>query len=200
VPRHTTIRFAYVAAAVVALVLLIYAAACSPAGQGPGIRGEGEDEERPPIIVKNGSLIFESGDASSTDSDEKKGKPWKRTGNDWQPDHQKAKKSKWFAVSITGGSGTACPAFAMTQEVVIKYKETGGAESTFYLKAKDRGNGAKAPTIEGQNLAVQDNTSDNPKLVFGTAGGGAMSNVSFTAAAGGDANCTSPTSLKIWQF
>jgi hypothetical protein len=184
----------------VAGALLIYSAGCN-AFSGGQARGEGEDEERPPIIVRNGSLIFESGDAASNDPEEKTGKPWKQVDGSWQPDHNKGKKTKWFVVTIQGGTSGACPGAGMTQEIVITYTKD-STDTKFTIKPKGRnngGNGPKAPAIETTATLQQGGSSANPQLIFDPVGG-AISNVSFQSAIGENANCMRPQSLKIWQF
>lgn len=156
-----------------------------------------EDEDRPPIIVKGGSLIFESGDVDG-DADEKTGKPWKQVGSDWQPDHKEGKKTQWFSVAIRGGSGS-CPALSMTREVNVFY-EVQGTETAFRLMIKPRGpNKGPAPAIVGSGL-TQGGTSTNPQLVFGTAGQGSFKRVQFSAQGVGSVTCNGPSTLKIWQF
>ena len=61
-----------------------------------------EDDDRPPIIVKGGSLIFQSGDPRITgDPKVAKGKPWTLYNGEWQPKHDNGKKTKWFFLELT---------------------------------------------------------------------------------------------------
>jgi hypothetical protein len=69
---------------------------------GLGIFGGNGDEERPPIIVKNGSIIFEnqlatSGTGSGRSFD------WTPSGNRrWKPDHENGKRIAEFYVTFRG--------------------------------------------------------------------------------------------------
>ncbi len=156
------------------------------------------DEDRPPIIVKGGSLIFESGDASSSDPDESTGKPWVAMGSDWQPDHPRGKKTKWFSVNLVAADQQQCPALSMTKEITITYQPTSGSASTFRITIKGRpGNSAPAPAVEGSGL-TPGGSPDNPQLIF--AGAGTISNVQFQAQGAGNVNCPTPTSIKVYQF
>ena len=157
------------------------------------------DEDRPPIIVRGGSLIFQSGDPDSSEAEEKAGKPWKQVGTDWQPDQDYGKKTSWFSVAIRGGSNS-CPALSMTREVRLVYADAGGTETTFALRVKPRGpNKPNAPAIEGSGLATG-GTAANPQLIHGTAGEGTFKRVSFSAQGTGAVSCNDPVSVKIWQF
>ena len=156
-----------------------------------------EDEDRPPIIVKGGSLIFQSGDPDGA-SDEKAGKSWKQVGGDWQPDHDNGKKTNWFSVAIRGGSGS-CPALSMTRELTVTY-EAQGLESNFRVTIKPRGpNKGAAPAIVGSGFTEGGN-SNNPQLIFGNTGEGSIKRVQFNAQGSGSVTCNGPSSLKIWQF
>lgn len=156
-----------------------------------------EDEERPPIIVKNGSLIFESGDSKSEDPEEKTGKPWHEVGNEWQPDHPEGKKVKWFSVGVQGPGG--CPALAMTKQVTVTYKNADGTETDFVIKMSPRGpGGTDSPAIAGGTLTAN-NSIANPTLTYGTAGQGAISRVRFQGQGIGNVECPDPISLRIWQ-
>ena len=64
-------------------------------------KGDEDQEDRPPILVRDGSLIFESGDPASIDPIEQTGKPWIDDGEDWQPAHPEGKGTTWFVVDIS---------------------------------------------------------------------------------------------------
>ena len=166
---------------------------------GYAVGSRAADDDRPPIIVKGGSLIFQSGDPNSSEQEEKQGKPWKQVGNDWQPDHDDGKKTTWFSVAISGGSGS-CPTLSMTREVRFVYADAQGNETTFALRTKPRGpNKPNAPAIEGSGLTTG-GTSANPQLIYGTAGQGTFKRVSFSAQGSGSVLCNEPSSVKVWQF
>jgi len=91
-----------------------------------GSKAEVEDEDRPPIIVKNGSLDVISGDKSNRKPEYKKGKPWITVDTKWQPDHPKGKPSSEYTVLITASDFAACPASGTGTEVLITYVDSGG--------------------------------------------------------------------------
>jgi hypothetical protein len=151
------------------------------------------DEERPPIIVRGGSLIFQSGDDTSN------GKPWIAVDQDWQPDHVAGNKTRWFTVSLSAGNQQACPALAMTKEITIRYQPAQGAAVQFTVTMKGRPQypNAPAPTIVGTGLAVG---NPNTQLVHDPNGRGKITSVEFRAHGQGPVNCPEPTSVTIWQF
>ena len=85
----------------------------------------GDDEERPPIIVRGGSIVFQSGDPNGS-ADEKQGRRWMPVGDDWQPDHLKGVPVNLFTIAIRGGeSSTTCPSMERTREIAVTYTEGG---------------------------------------------------------------------------
>ena len=159
------------------------------------------DEERPPIIVRGGSLRFISGHAGSEDPNESTGKPWITVGQDWQPDHPEGNRTKWFTVQLQASNQAACPAYAMTKEITITYQPAQGATSDFKVTLKDRPNhaGAPAPTIVGTGLNTA-GTQQNPELVFDANGQGKIAAVRFQAPQIGNVVCPDPTEIRIWQL
>lgn len=154
--------------------------------------GRAEDEDRPPIIVRGGSLIFQSGDPEDDDPVYKNGKPWVQVGSDWQPDHREAKALKWFSVQLTASDPTTCPILSMTKEVTIAFGDV-----TFVITSKGRpGSGTAAPTIVGSGLQ-KGGTSQNPQLIYN--GSGSITSVRFRGQGVGNVVCTTASSLKIWQ-
>lgn len=160
----------------------------------------GEEEERPPILVRGGSLIFQSGDPGDDDPDYQRGKPWKPVGADWQPDHDEARKLKRFSVEIVGGNLPLCPGYSRTKEITITYKPAQGPDKTFKITSKGKdgdANKPQTPTIVGQGLVI-DNGPANPTLTFEDASN-TITRVQFQAVGTGNVNCPGPASLKIWQ-
>lgn len=156
-----------------------------------------DDEDRPPILVKDGSLYFISGDDAAGESGEKQGKPWKDKDDDWQPDHPAGKATKWFVVEISPPA-SGCPAISMTKKITITY-----GMHKFVVEAKPEfgGKGKKVPTITSPYLK-RDGSADNPALVHDKGSSGKISKVEFKTKDGEDVSC-SPASLnflRIWQF
>ena len=157
----------------------------------------GDDEERPPIIVRGGSLIFQSGDAGT------QGKSWMPVGSDWQPDHLRGVPVSMFTVRIQGGGSiAACPSMERTREIAVTYAE-GGQSSVFRFQIKPRphGSGKPAPAIVGSGLRSEAATPGNPQIVFGEHGKGEITRVQYNALGStGTVDCQGPiTSLLVWQ-
>jgi hypothetical protein len=160
-----------------------------------GLFSRAEDEDRPPIIVRGGSIIFQSGDPGSDDTDERDGRPWAKYGGDWQPDHPRGKGMKWMSVRVLGSS---CPVLSMTRRITLTYRASDGTETEFVISPKPRPmSGTPAPAITGP-LEIGD-TGDNPTLVFGTPDEGRISRIRFQAQGSGNVQCEDPQDLKIWQ-
>lgn len=159
--------------------------------------GGDEEEERPPIIVKNSSLRFISGDERSNDPDESHGKAWEQNGDDWQPDHRKGKRTKWFVVELKP-AGPNCPALSMTKKLTITFDD--GAMFTFKALPRTGGGGGKAPTLITDSQMRQEGSSQNPELVYGTHGSGRIARVEFETRGGTNVTCTSASEVWIWPF
>ncbi|HXG57027.1 MAG TPA: hypothetical protein VNJ03_16735 [Vicinamibacterales bacterium] len=139
-----------------------------------------EDDDRPPIIVRGGSLIFESGDTKKS----KPGKPWrKETVTDsagqsevqWKPDHEKARSVGLFVVSFENGtdaSGATCVSeFLPELTVIYDHDGEAGTPAIRYLisrRPRNNGNGTMAPTVIQTAPLTEDNTSvpDYPTLTL----------------------------------
>ena len=170
----------------------------------------GDDEERPPIIVRGGSIIFESGDKNGKPK-EKKGKKWIAAGSDWQPDQNDGIPVADLSIAIRGGNQGSCPTLdrvvgdpkatpAVAPVITVTYTAD-GTDTTFTITTKpDRNKPNKwSTTIVGSNMRLENDTSDNPQIVFGDHGKGEISRVQFEGQSG-NVNCQGPiTSLKVWQ-
>lgn len=170
--------------------------------------GSGDTEERPPIIVRGGSIVFESGDKNSSKPTEKKGKKWMQAGgDDWQPDQPQGIPVADLTVAIRGGNQASCPALdripgdpqGTPAELTVTYK-VGQTESAFKIATKkDKNKNKYVTTITGAAMRQENDTTDNPQLVFGDHGAGEISRVQFRGQSG-NVNCQGPiTSLKVWQ-
>lgn len=89
----------------------------------------GSDEDRPPIIVHNGSLVFDAGDPQDAT---KRWKEWKQDAGAprWRPVHPKGHSVASYSVTVAGAANPdACGTAAMsTTEVFIDYTlDAGGA-------------------------------------------------------------------------
>jgi hypothetical protein len=81
----------------------------------------GDDDERPPIIVRNGSLIFESDKDWMTDPS---------GTHRFKPDHAKGKSVVDYSVVVTGSSTAACTGATLTgTDVFVDYLASASAPS-----------------------------------------------------------------------
>jgi hypothetical protein len=144
--------------------LLVYAI-------GKALQLPDEDEERPPIIVKNGSLIFQSGDEG------KPGKPWfEDADREWKQFHEAGQPTNVFRLDFTA-VGTCQQVHA--PEFVIGFDPDGAGsqpEVQFVISGKPRGTGGKGtpgPTVEGMDLD-NSNKRPYPRLIYPADSGGVM--------------------------
>ncbi len=83
------------------------------------------DDDRPPIIVRGGSLYF---DNTTT---KKPGRDWQRVRpNDkkaWELDHWAGKKVSFYRVYFEGAAGTACGPIE-TDEIVVHFDHDGDGD------------------------------------------------------------------------
>jgi hypothetical protein len=158
-------------------------------------KGDEDQEDRPPILVRDGSLVFESGDPQSHDPTEKTGKAWIDDGEDWQPEHPEGKGTKWFVVEITS-TDSSRPSLLMAKKIEIIYEDN----SRFVIEAKRRiKGGGRAPTISGP-LLQKSGTQANPQLIYDAMGHGKISKIMFTPRTGPKLEYPSVTPMRIWQF
>lgn len=124
-----------------------------------------DDEDRPPIIVKNGSLIFESGDDAQNpgyDWDEPNAK------DEWHPKHAKGKPTRVYQAIFVGGTGNGC-APRYTTKAVIYYKGDDETQPRQYtLDIRQRGS-KKGPAVVGSGLTA-DNTGHAKRLTLPVTG------------------------------
>jgi hypothetical protein len=159
------------------------------------------DEDRPPILVQGGSLVFTSGGGEGCGGTQQKkaknnAKPWKKKqGEDrWQPKHQNGRPTKWFIVEVESGD-PACPSILVAETIEITYE---GRSFTLASSPEFNASGKKVPTLAGPGLAP-DGHPDSPVLVHDKGGHGTISKVKFTAK---DTiiSCEFVTQMCIWQF
>jgi hypothetical protein len=145
-----------------------------------------DDEDRPPMVVKGGSLIFQSGvDAAHP------GKRWKKNANsttEWQMDHPRGKPTRTFLVMMSG-SGSCGPAFV--PELSLEYTLSSGGTARFQVvRRPQNGSGNKqVPTVIGDGL-TENNSGDTPTVTFGSAG-------ELTRVTANGIDCRSPGAFAI---
>lgn len=176
--------------------------------QTAGMKVAAEDEERPPIIVKGGSLLFESGDAKKA----KKGKPWKteavpdadgKNEKQWKPDHPNGLPASVLKVAFTGGTDEArraCTALYLP-EFTVRYDPdgTGVLPQGEYLvtrRAREKGQGTLAPAIVETTLPlVTWGSGDYPALM--AAGTNKVFRIDYVKADGTKGWCDKPTQVEV---
>lgn len=167
-----------------------------------------EDEERPPIIVKGGSLLFESGDSKKA----KKGKPWKtedvpdaagKNEKQWKPDHPNGIPASVLKVAFTGGTDEArraCTAIYLPEFTVLYDPDgTGPLPPAGYLvtrRAREKGQGTLAPAIVEMTLPLAPSGSaDYPALI--AAGTNKIFRIEYVKADGSKGWCDKPTQVEV---
>ena len=160
-------------------------------------REAGDDEDRPPIIVRGGSLLFESDENAI-------GKPWhvKDKGQNteqWQPNHAAGKVASWFVIEIEVGQGTgSCPALSMTQgEVTFTRRGQQIKMSMAAGHAGPLGHRRRTATVKGPGLDYDPN---NNKRIVHAGSPDAVENVAFTDKNNNQISCNNPTRVSIYQF
>lgn len=145
-------------------VLKLLAGAALAAVLGAGILiAAGDDDERPPIIVRNGSLIFDGGEVPNTHT-------WSKDAflDEWKP-AQHAKGVRSLDVTFTAvTSPPACAGTTMSgKEVLIEYRvDPAGAPSAVmrvHLRRKHL-IFKREPKIDsnGKDLVLREHTSITP--------------------------------------
>lgn len=152
-----------------------------------------DDDERPPIIVHSGSLVFESA------------KNWKKdpSGNHrFKPDHPRGHSVGLYSVAVSGSTTAACNGTTLTGlEVFIDYQaDATAAVKQFHLYRKltltTPGTVKREPALDSpEQLTNLPGTGSAPaRLVYGAGGQGWIANVTV-----GSASCafTAADRLKV---
>jgi hypothetical protein len=146
-----------------------------------------DNEDRPPMVVKGGSLIIQSGFNSK-----KPGKPWHNdpaAPNEWQMDHSAGKQTNAFLLMMSG-SGSCGPDFV--DEMVLEYTLSNNQTTQYRITRKKQigSSGSKmVPTVIGERLSPT-NTGDTPFLMFPDAG-------SLTRVTATGIDCRSPAQFAV---
>lgn len=143
------------------------------------------DEDRPPIIVKGGSLTFESGTAR------RPGKPWKKVDpankRKWDQNHGQGKNVTLFQVYFVGGTGSCAPQAAT--ELTVNYDHDNDSRNPRpYVVSINTTGPDKGPMISSDYL--DQDQSDATKLAA-TPATGKLLNVTI-----GSSVCTQPK--EVW--
>ena len=146
----TTRQKLMVGAAIVAVGIVAYF----------GLRAFFADEERPPIIVRGGSLYFENKSAK------RPGKPWQKPDQnnpkEWEPNDNGGKKVSYYQVYFTGGGADCVPAEA--ESVVVNFVDDSGTAKTYRVTTR-----SDRPIVIGPD-AMNVDPNDNTRLIASTGG------------------------------
>jgi hypothetical protein len=127
--------------------------------------GLADDEERPPIVVKHGSIVMEVADLAG-----KPRRPWAKDliGRQWKPKQPKGKDVVTFDVVVTGADGTCNPMSG--DEITVDYVETAGQTRTFrFYRQRFAGFGKHEPKVDSPVDLTVDN-STVPRLMYSADG------------------------------
>lgn len=143
------------------------------------------DEDRPPIIVKGGSLTFQSG------TPKRPGKPWKKVDpankKKWDQNHGNGKNVTLFQLYFVGGTGSCAPQTAAEFTVNYDHDKDGKSPRPYVVSINTTGPD-RGPMISSDYLD-QDQTDAN-KLAA-TPATGDLLNVTI-----GSSVCTQPK--EVW--
>jgi hypothetical protein len=120
---------------------------------------ERDDEDRPPIIVKGGSLIIQSGREGEP------GKPWESAEGGFRQRHDEGKNLETYSVRFVGGSGSCASKFARTVRVTYQ-PDSGGRYVVTITRARNPVTGKHEPFVTPVGRLRIDNTLPNPSLIL----------------------------------
>lgn len=151
-----------------------------------------DTEDRPPIIVRDGSAIFEGGDSENPGKGQK---DWKSVGNAtdnvWKPVQDNGHNVSGFTVYVAGFDVKNCPQSTLAgNDVQIEYTPGGIVAQTpkvFTIQHSPvgGGNNKNEPELDAPvKLAPGSSASGFPQLTYSDAPGGWISKVSVTTKKG----------------
>ena len=119
------------------------------------------DEERPAMIIKNGSLVFQSGNHKKN----QKGKPWKELSTGvWTPHQPMGRPANRMRLTIVDGENDCSGEPVWVNYVEVRYVGSTDVERFRVTTTTQAGHGPwKIPVVSGSGLS-EDNSSDNPTL------------------------------------
>jgi hypothetical protein len=150
------------------------------------------DEDRPPIVVRDGSVKIDGGEANSTNW-----KPWKQHGSkkQWQPDHGNGASTANYSVTIANANGAAapsspCPSLPIVgTKVTVEYTTDAGAKSQVVVSLDTSGS-KRIPQVDAQADMTQNaGTGNTPDQIVYDPGAGSISNVTVSNDTGGQQMC-----------
>jgi hypothetical protein len=151
------------------------------------------DEDRPPIIVRSGSVKIDGGEPNSTNW-----KKWAKQNGDakkWQPDHGNGGSARNFSVAIANSNGAAapsapCPSLPLVgTKVYVEYTTEGGAKSTVTISLVTSGN-KRLPQVDAPaDMTQVDGSGTTPDQIVYDPGAGLITNVTVSDDSGAQQLC-----------
>lgn len=150
------------------------------------------DEDRPPIVVKSGSLYFDH------EADGRPGQEWEKVSGsttDWQPNHPGGKKVSKLQLYFVGGSTTSagpCEPVTVTTFTVNYDPDGSGTQLPKAYTVGISTTGKPVPRVSGD---LQRDPSNAKRLIAGTEGaivsvaGASVTSISF--------QCDNPTGVWV---
>jgi hypothetical protein len=171
----TRIKIAAAASiAVAAVALTVFAIRILGAG----------DEDRPPIVVRSGSIKVDGGESNSANW-----KPWKQKGADkkqWLPDHGNGASATNFSVTIANANGASapsspCPSLPMVgTKVMVEYTTDGGAKSQLVVDLDPQGSKLIPQVTAPLDMTQNPGSGNTPDQIVYDPGAGFISNVTVS--------------------
>lgn len=141
-----------------------------------------DDDDRPPIVVKNGSLYFDNG------YPQRPGSQWNQVPgtSDWQPDHPKGKPVTQLQLYFNGGTGTCVETAVKSFTVNFDPDGSGSGPAKQYTVSISTA-GKAVPTVNGD---LQRDPGNLSRLIGGTEG-------EIISVVGVSFQCDNPTSVWV---
>jgi hypothetical protein len=121
------------------------------------------NEDRPPIIVREGSIVFEHKVINGKQLD------WDDSQSDWTPKQPNGKRIDFIRATIVKGGSSGCPKTIESRAIEITFS-TGSKSETFTVFEA-----GKKPKIRPKGLLTRD--SSRKKLTHGPTGGGSITRI-----------------------
>ena len=151
------------------------------------------DEDRPAMIVKGGSLIFQSGD----DEKGEKGMRWKQVRDgQWTPEQPNGRHARHMVLTVKPPHGCDVRRRPVT-DIKIRFFGTAVLE-TFQITTADHGQGRRVPLVVGSGLSEGNDGSDNP--ILERHGSGNVFALSYKQSNGETGDCPTITRAKVEFF
>ena len=150
------------------------------------------EEDRPPIIVRSGSLTIDNGDRSGPHNQWKK---WKQeSSNRWKPNHGNGANVTGLAVRVTGGGGSGCVVAFNAERVEVDYSQ-GTTNPAVVVSYAAVTTGKKEPLIDSSvSMSIMPETSTLPERLEFNPGAGFVSQMrAFTTGSSGSTTVSTCT-------